>query len=1001
VSAAGADRVLEIRRCLNGFRWTEAEDLARAFVAAHPDGADAHVLLGDVLRETWRLDEARAAFERARALDASHADAWAGLGFIHIVSSRTDEGLANCRWAMHLRSDLAAPHRYMAWALLASGQFTRGAEEALEARRLAPLQPENTIVLAAAWARVGLSSGALRLIDRVIRDHPGRAEAWVTRASFRVAQGDLPGATSDLEQGLTLKPRLPPAHALSAHLAAGAGNWTEALAAIARAREGNPASLEYLLLEARWLAARGDRAAALDRLQGEAWRHPRSRELRAQIAMWLLDAGRVDEARRLTSGVRGDAAARAIWRRLADIWIELGADTDPFALQCALAASTGGAEADPSLRLLTGELFGRLGRPAEALRALDGLDTPAAAVLAADQLVRLERMPDAVERLTLAAEAHPSDGLCHMRLGMLLRVDRQIDRAEVSLRRAVELAPEEPAAHEQLGVLLSDQGNLEEALKSFRTAAELSRGATTARLNIGVLFARQKRWFEAEQIFGQIARAEPLHIGALGKLGHVLVGQKRHAEAIEIFEPAIERAPHDVGLRHSLIAALRSLHQTDAAVDAARQWTQDAPDSFSAWSSLARQLAAAQHGDDAAAAADRAWALDPGSLGAIEMRADVASQLGRYHEALEWLDRGLAIEPEHAGLLSAKAFVLQDVAPLSEAAPIMERVLTLSPDAPGSRMNVALVTLRQGRFTEGWDYYESRDSAMRGERSLLAAQTRGGGTIDLSGRSVFVRAEQGLGDTLQFMRYVRHLARDAREVLFQVPDGLVWAAKGLADNLRVFGYRERVPAADLDAALISLPKYYGTTLASIPPDVPYLQADPSRAAHWRARLGTDGLKIGIVWHTDPGHGNRRRWMPLRHLAPLAELPGVRLISLQKFHGLDQLTALPPSQAIETLGDRFDEGPDAFADAAAVVANLQLVVTIDTSMAHLAGAMGRPVWILLHRSADWRWLTDRDDSPWYPTARLIRQVVADDWGTVGRTVLDRVSSRTRSEAPARP
>ena len=251
-----------------------------------------------------------------------------------------------------------------------------------------------------------------------------------------------------------------------------------------------------------------------------------------------------------------------------------------------------------------------------------------------------------------------------------------------------------------------------------------------------------------------------------------------------------------------------------------------------------------------------------------------------------------------------------------------------------------------------------------------------------------MRAEQGLGDTLQFMRYVRRLAAEARDVVFHVQDMIAWTARGLAPNVRVFAYREQVPPTDFATALISLPKYYATTEATIPADVPYLVADDERRRTWRARLGGDGFKIGVVWHTNPAHGNARRWIPLRCIAPLAEVPGVRLISLQKFHGLDQLAALPASQPIETLGDRFDEGPEAFADAAAVIADLDLVITIDTSMAHLAGAMARPTWVLLHTGADWRWLTHRDDSPWYPTVRLVRQSIPDDWGAVSEQLLAR-------------
>jgi hypothetical protein len=254
---------------------------------------------------------------------------------------------------------------------------------------------------------------------------------------------------------------------------------------------------------------------------------------------------------------------------------------------------------------------------------------------------------------------------------------------------------------------------------------------------------------------------------------------------------------------------------------------------------------------------------------------------------------------------------------------------------------------------------------------------------------VLVRAEQGLGDTLQFMRYVSRLATEAREVIFQMPEAIMWTARHLGRNVRVYGYQERVPPTDFQTALMSLPRYYRTDRESIPADVPYVGVDPERRDRWRARVGETGFRIGINWHTDPGHGSARRWIPLAQLAALARIPGVRLISLQRFHGLDQLASVPGAQPIEALGERFDEGPDAFADSAAVMSALDLVVSIDTAIAHLAAAMARPTWVLLHHTADWRWLTDRDDSPWYPTVRLLRQDVADDWDGVGVRLYDRI------------
>ena len=975
-----------VRDHLARFEWDDAERLARRFLLDQPESADGHFLLGETLRERWQLTDARTAFDRAIALDRGHAEAWAGLGFVRIVCGAVDEGLAHCRWASRLRSDLPSAHRYIASGLTLAGRPNDAARSALEARRLAPHLPENNIVLASTWMRAGLAAGARRLLDRTIAAHPGRAEAFVTRAALEIGAGQTDAAMADLERGLALKPWLPPAHSLVARCHAMNGRWPDARAALERARQGHPFSEEYLLLELDWLAHERKFAEALAQLDAERWRHPRSRDLAVRSATWRLATGQIDEARAAVPGTLATDGANEVWRRLADYWLEVGPENVPQALMClqAIGASPAGSH-DAATRYLAAELNARLGRHDEALRLLDGLTTSAASALAADLLQRADKTDEAAAVLTAAVERDRNDAFCIMRLGMLKRATKDPASAERHLRRAAEIAPTEAAVWEQLAILLSDQGALDEAVDAFRRAAERAADHAAVRLNLGLLHARQKRWADAEQVFARLVHEDPANVQAIFRLAQVLGELRRWHEAAEMYELAIERMPDHEAARLGLLGALRAVHQIDAAAAAARQWVADVPASAAAVAALARQLAAQGH-PDADATADRAWAMDPESANAYDMRADVANSLGRYREALDWLDRGMAKFPDNVAMVNNRGLIGQEIDLAEAAVAQARRVVDLVPDAKGARMNLALALLRHGNLHEGWTYYESRDTALHGETALLDARARAGGALDLSQSTVLVRAEQGLGDTLQFMRYVKRLARDAREVFFHLQDGLTWTARHLAPNVRVYGYQDRAPRADYQTALISLPAYYGTTVETIAGDVPYVAADPGRAAAWRARIGDAGFRVGLVWHTNPAHGNARRWIPLRHVAPLAELPGVRLISLQKFHGLDQLAALPASQRVETLGERFDEGPDAFADAAAVISHLHLVVTIDTSMAHLAGAMGCPVAILLHKGSDWRWMLGRQDSPWYPSARLFRQAVSDEWQPVSDAIV---------------
>ena len=264
----------------------------------------------------------------------------------------------------------------------------------------------------------------------------------------------------------------------------------------------------------------------------------------------------------------------------------------------------------------------------------------------------------------------------------------------------------------------------------------------------------------------------------------------------------------------------------------------------------------------------------------------------------------------------------------------------------------------------------------------------------LAGRRLLLLAEQGLGDTLQFIRYARLLKeRGARVVLAaQAALGRLLASHPDLDELFILGSAEELPRCDFYLPLLSAPGAFRTTASTIPCEVPYLWADPELTDQWRAELaGIDGFKIGIVWQGSRDYGfDRWRSIPLAQFAPLASLPGVRLVSLQKGFGSEQVAAVDFS--VLDLSGRLDEGTGPFMDTAAVIRNLDLVVTPNTAIAHLAGALGVPVWVALPFSPDWRWLQGRDDSPWYPTMRLFRQTTFGGWPDVFERIAKAVQQR---------
>jgi hypothetical protein len=246
---------------------------------------------------------------------------------------------------------------------------------------------------------------------------------------------------------------------------------------------------------------------------------------------------------------------------------------------------------------------------------------------------------------------------------------------------------------------------------------------------------------------------------------------------------------------------------------------------------------------------------------------------------------------------------------------------------------------------------------------------------------VFIYWEQGLGDTIQFCRFLKLAAQRGANIIFSARNCLHELLKTLSPSIKLIGERETPAHFDYHCSIMSLPLAFETATHNIPADIPYLHADPARIQHWKQKLGSEGFKIGIVWQGTKGKVDAGRSFALKEFEGISRLSGVRLISLQKGGGLEQLENLPAGMKVESLGEMFDAGANAFLDTAAVMENLDLIISSDTAIAHLAGALGRPVWLILKDNPDWRWMLDRSDSPWYPSMRLFRQKIRGDWAGI--------------------
>jgi hypothetical protein len=398
---------------------------------------------------------------------------------------------------------------------------------------------------------------------------------------------------------------------------------------------------------------------------------------------------------------------------------------------------------------------------------------------------------------------------------------------------------------------------------------------------------------------------------------------------------------------------------------------------FAAWH--LRSAIAARRGDPQRCHefATRALALDPANAEVLSNRGAALRQLGRFEEALADYDRALALAPAAAEAHNNRGVALAALARYAEALAAYDRALQLDPGFDRARFNRALARLTLGDLRGGFADHEARWTGADNQFGRPTfAQPRWTGAEPLAGRTILLHAEQGLGDAIQFARYVPQVAARGARVVLQVHRPLAPLLSQLP-VAQVVAFEEPLPAFDLHCALMSLPLAFGTTLETIPAAVPYLRAPATHLERWRGRLGERRVpRVGLAWSGNPAQANdRNRSMPLAALAPLREC-GCELVSLQKDVRAGDRAAL----AAMGLADFSPELRD-FADTAALARLMDLVVSVDSSVAHLAGAMARPLVVMLCHNADWRWLTERCASPWYPTAKLLRQPAAGDWNAV--------------------
>ena len=430
--------------------------------------------------------------------------------------------------------------------------------------------------------------------------------------------------------------------------------------------------------------------------------------------------------------------------------------------------------------------------------------------------------------------------------------------------------------------------------------------------------------------------------------GVIALNRDDDERALELLEEAIQLDPADGDAHANFGLLLIRANQHPQALAAYAAALTLRPDNAASQFGLARSLATLDLSDFAYEAFRDVLANAPDYVDAIVEFGWLLSGTGRHQEGVTLLRDALARHPKREELRTVLAVCLFGV----------------------------------GDWPAAWREYEGRLADPRVNKVLMSTDRPRWQGEDLAGRTIVLQSEQGYGDTLQFVRYAPMVKARGGRVILRAPQALLPLMQTVAGIDAVFHSEEKAPAFDVHAPLLSLPLLFDTQTDTAPATVPYIAPDAQLVAQWRERLGShSGISVGLVWQGNPGHLNdRRRSMRLDLLQPLLDCPDARFGSLQVGPGREQLAAF--EDRIADFGTDIDTA--SFADAAAIIANLDLVISIDSAIAHLAGAMGKPVWILLAESSDWRWLRDREDTPWYPQARLFRQAKPGDWAElIGR------------------
>ena len=568
---------------------------------------------------------------------------------------------------------------------------------------------------------------------------------------------------------------------------------------------------------------------------------------------------------------------------------------------------------------------------------------------------------------------------------------------------ALKIRPDNAFVLNNHGVALLELKHFDEALQSLERSIASRPDYADAHSNRGNVLKALLRFDEALASYDRALMLRPDFAQAHSNRGDVLCEVRRFEEALASCESALKLQPEFAEAHCNRANALRKLKRLDEALAGYNRALFQKPDYAEAHSNRGTALHELHRFEEALESYDRALALRPDFAEALSNRGNALQELKRFEEALTDYERATSLRPNFAEAYSNRGNALRELNRVKEALASFDRAVALQPRLAEGYFNSALCLLLTGDLDRGWKRYEWRwqtDQLISEKRNFSHPQWTG--SDEIAGKTVLLHAEQGFGDTLQFCRYASLVVARGARVILEVQKPLVILMRTLADGTEIIAKGDPLPAFDLHCPLLSLPLAFNTELNTIPGETPYLSSDPTKSNAWRARLGPhDKFRVGLVWAGDPRKQlpnahliDRQRSIVFDMLAPLFDVSDCDFVSLQK--GADAVAQLRNSRSSHKIVDWSDDFHD-FSDTAALIDNLDLVIAVDTAVAHLAGALGKPLWLLNRYNTCWRWLLDRDDSPWYPSLRQFRQGATRTWDPV----IGRVAAALRDDVHRAP